>query len=100
VSSRRKGNRNELRAVKELEADGWLVYRVKGSFKFTRNVDLFGLFDIAAKQGPFTRWIQVKTNRMPNLQPFREFKRKYCSSTESVEVWCYRDYKECRKVTV
>lgn len=101
MSTRRKGNRSELKAVKELEADGWRVYRVKGSTKFNKNVDMFnGLFDICAKKGKYTKWIQVKTNRPVPMKPFEEFKYKYCSEYESVEQWVHYDRKGFRKIVV
>lgn len=94
MGARSKGNRNEVKAVKELETNGWLVYRVKGATRFNKNVDIFGLFDIVAKKGKKIKWVQVKSNRRPPMEPFKVFKDTYCSSYESVEVWVYRDYKQ------
>ena len=79
MSKRAKGNRSERKAVKELEEDGWLVYRVKGSTKFNKNVDVFGLFDIIARKDGLTKWVQIKTNKKPVLKPFQEYKYKYCT---------------------
>lgn len=97
MSSRRKGNRNELKAVKELEEGGWLVYRVKGSTRWNRNVDMFGLFDLCAKRGKNTRWLQIKTNRKPAFGPYKDFKANHCSEYETVEVWVYIDYKSSKR---
>lgn len=94
MSNRRKGARSEMKAVKELESDGYLVYRVKGSTKWNANVDIFGIFDIIARKEKFTRWVQVKTNNKPKMEPFKEFFDRYCSEYETVEVWNFRDYKE------
>ena len=81
VNTRSKGMRNERKAVKELERMGWLTYRVKGSSKWNRNVDIFGLWDIFAIQqcGDHTETIliQVKTNKKPILKPFKTFAKKY-----------------------
>lgn len=94
MNTRQKGNKTELRAVKELEKEGWLVYRVKGSTKFNKNVDIFGLFDIYAIKTftgtTCTRLIQCKTNRRPNLKPFKEFRKKYPGIV--VEIWVWIDY--------
>lgn len=100
MTARRKGSRNELKAVRELEERGWNVYRVKGATKFNKNVDMFGLFDILALYpkgfglAPKMLWLQVKSNRKPSMKPFKEFKKMYCDGpTQKVEVWVYHDYK-------
>lgn len=101
MSSRSKGNRNERKAQLELEAQGFLVYRVKGANnKFVKNIDIFSLFDIVAKKGKNTKWLQIKTNRKPVLTPYKEFKDKYCSEYESVEVWVHIDRKGWRRIVV
>ncbi len=100
LSNRSKGSRNELKAVKELEAEGWIVYRVPPSRKWQIKQDIYEKFDIVAKKDRHTLWIQVKTNKTPPLQPFIDFKNKYCSEFEDVEIWNYRDYKKCKKVIV
>lgn len=102
MNTRSKGMRNERKAVKELEADGWLTYRVKGSTIFNRNVDIFGLWDILAIKNKTStmldeNWtaiklIQVKTNQKPPLKPFKTFIRKYPGL--DCEIWIYKDRKE------
>lgn len=93
MSNRSKGNRNERKCVLELEKDGWLVYRVKGTTKFNLNCDIFSLFDICARKGKKIKWVQVKSNKKPNLKPFKEFYDRYCNEYESVQVWVMKDYK-------
>ncbi len=100
MSNRAKGNRTERRAVEELEKQGWLVYRVKGSSKFNKNVDIFGLFDILAiskiHYDQHRLWIQVKTNRKiygKALKPFLKFKIKYCDEGDLVQIWSWFDRK-------
>lgn len=95
MNTRKKGNRIENKAVKELEANGWIVYRVKGSTKFNKDVDIFGLFDIMARNkiGKRTKWIQVKSNQKPNFTAFAEFKDNYCTTFDSVEIWVWKDRK-------
>lgn len=88
--SRSKGNRTELKAVKELEKQGFLVYRVKGSTIFNKNVDIFSIFDIFCIKPNISRLIQVKTNKKPNLKIFEDFKIKYPQF--NVEVWVWYDY--------
>lgn len=52
VNCRAKGFANERKAEKILEEEGWTVQRVKGSTKFAKNVDFFGLWDILAIRHP------------------------------------------------
>ena len=108
VNARAKGMRNELKAEKELISQGYLTYRVKGSTKFNKNVDIFGLWDIYCikeKVGPLNirincfvprrtiiKLIQIKTNQKPSLKPFKEFAKKY--SEIDCEIWIYKDRKE------
>ena len=99
---RAKGNQSELKTQKLLEKEGWRVYRVKGSTKFNKNVDIFGIFDILAVKKIFLseavgakqmrRWIQVKTNKKiygKELIPFKQFKEESCDNNDSVEIWSY-----------
>ena len=53
----------------------------------------FEIFDIVAKKGKKTKWVQSKSNEKPVLKPFKEFKEKYCSPYEEVEVWVWLDRK-------
>ena len=100
MNSREKGNKSERKCVKELEKEGWLVYRVKGSTKFNKNVDIFGLFDILAIKRKYglqkRKWIQVKTNQKlygKKLKPFLNFKYRYCCGGDEVEIWTWVDRK-------
>lgn len=90
---REKGFRNERKCVAALEKDGWLTYRVKGSTRFNKNVDIFGLWDIFAikQMGPITlvKICQVKSNQKPSLVKFRAFKNIYLEL--DCEVWIYKD---------
>lgn len=101
MSSREKGNRSERNAVEELKRDGWIVMRVKGSSKWNKNVDFWSDvcpgFDICAKKKPYTRWIQVKTNRAMSCDSLKSFLDTYCSEYESVETWNWIDRKGFKK---
>ena len=102
MSNRNKGNFYELKAQKELISEGYKVYRVKGSTKFVKEVDMFNLFDILALKKIYKkdnisfhmerRHIQVKTNKKlgpKELIPFQDFKENYCDVQDSVEVWSF-----------
>ena len=85
-----------------MQSDGWLTYRVKGSTRFNRNVDIFGLFDLVCVfpctggKPPRRKWIQVKNNKRvygKALIPFLDFRRDYCDDNDSVEIWTWRGRK-------
>ena len=100
MSNRSKGFRNERRCEEELKKDGWETYRVKGSTRFNKNVDLFDLFDlIALKKGDHisenfniygmtkVKLIQVKTNKKADMNELIKFKRKYPDL--EIEMWTW-----------
>jgi len=83
-----------------------MVYRVKGSTKFNKNVDIFGLFDLLCLFPPSLdnpqkrKWIQVKSNKQiygKELQLFKDFNRNYCDENDSVEIWTWIDRKGWKK---
>ena len=107
INTRKKGQRTELKCEKELKKKGWLTHRVKGSTKFNREVDLFGLFDILSlklvKNKQKRLWIQVKTNNMlygKELIPFKEFKKKYCDENDKVLIYNWIDRKGWKIKTI
>ena len=101
MSSRSKGFKAERKAEQELQSQGYLTYRVKGSTRWNREVDMFGLFDILAikKTGDVQRrvWLQVKCNRKPTLKPYIDFRDKYCSGADSIQLWVWVDRKGFQK---
>ncbi len=98
VSSRAKGNRYERLAENELIRHGWITYRVKGSTKFNKNVDIFGLFDIIGKNFDGTTiYVQVKTNRKPVLLLYQAFKWVLCNKHDKVQVWIYYERGKSKK---
>jgi len=101
MNTRLKGQRNELKAVKESEADGWEVCKIKGSTRFNKEVDFFGLWDLMCLKRvhiindhyrTYVRFIQVKTNQKRNTTKHKEFADKYPDLC--CELWLYRDRKE------
>jgi Holliday junction resolvase len=89
LTARAKGQRTERKAVEELEKQGYLVYRVKGSTKFNKDVDIFSLFDILCVKPNESRLIQVKTNQKPPLEPYNKFSQTYPQF--KCEVWVWKD---------
>ena len=94
MNSRTKGIRTELKAKKELEKDGWLVYRVPASRMWQTQEDIMGLWDLLAIKPQQILFVQIKTNRKRNTIPHLEFMRKYFkfNNTVRAEVWVWRDY--------
>ncbi len=85
--------RIERKGEKILQEDGWITYRVKGSVAYNKHVDIWHLFDLVAKKGKKTKWVQFKSGRKPTSKPFKEFASKHCCPHESVELWVHFDRK-------
>jgi len=62
MSTRSKGRKHELEYKLELEKQGYIVELVKGSSRFSKSVDFFGLFDGFAISKKDCILFQVKTN--------------------------------------
>jgi hypothetical protein len=82
--SKRKGSRNEHKAMRILQAAGYHTTRAAGSF---------GMFDVIAINAQGLRLIQVKTNR--DASPVERegialFDGLPANATK--EVWIFRDY--------
>ena len=117
MNTRAKGMRAERRAEKELKEEGWLIARAKGSTKYNKSVDFFGLFDIIAlretdslkilvlgnytiSKGVRRKYIQIKCNYKPSLKPYKKFNEKYCDENDSVEIWIWYDRKGWKKIVI
>jgi len=93
MNARAKGHRNELKAVKILEASGYAVYK-KAHTRFSPG-DIFGLFDIIAVNHKGCLFIQVKTNKAKGggtdykqaeaIEAFR------VPTNVAKEVWVFKD---------
>lgn len=98
--SRQKGNRNIRKVIErykeELSRD-WKIDRVERTAKWIKEKDMFGLFDlVAVAPKGHVHLIQVKTNRPPTQQPFRDFASKYASHKVKVKCFTWYDYKGWR----
>ena len=105
MDRRAKGNRAENEAVKILKEELWETYRVRGSTnRFNQNNDIFGLFDILAiRRDQYitnVKFVQVKSNSKPVLDPYQEFFDRYqdLSGAVQVEVWVKHDTRWAGKV--
>ncbi|MEK6883558.1 MAG: hypothetical protein AABY22_28275 [Nanoarchaeota archaeon] len=88
-----KGNRNRRKAIEELEKEGYVVEVVEKTGKFVKVKDFFGLFDLVAiNRNGKIKWIQIKSNRKPNLTPFKQFRERYSRLFNiNMEVWIWKD---------
>ena len=92
MNTRTKGRLLEIKAEKELVADGWITYRVKGTTRFNRNVDIFGEFDLLAVKKGVHKYIQVKANQKPapkDIIRLKSFHDKYFGPKTIFEWWVY-----------
>lgn len=95
MNTRTKGRRKELQAKEELETQGWTCEVVKGSSKFNKSVDFFGLFDIIAVRSGIALFVQVKSRKVP-VKEFHEFSQKHFHMFP-IQLWTYKNRKPFRK---
>ena len=84
VNAKRKGTRNERKAIRALEAAGYHCTRAAGSL---------GLFDIDAIGRLSVRLIQAKTNEDARPQEREAIQMFDCIPPGATkEIWIYYDY--------
>jgi hypothetical protein len=91
INTRAKGRRNELRAKKLLEEAGYEVEITKGSQKFNKSVDFFGLWDLIAINPKTIRFIQVKSNRKASGIDQEAMNLWITPDCCTKEMWVYKD---------
>lgn len=82
----------ERKAELILQKKGYRTYRVKGSTPYSRNVDIFGEFDILAVKHGNKRWIQIKANKPPTNKKVKEllsFYHEHFNKEDRFEWWIY-----------
>ena len=84
MNAKAKGSKQERKARKVLEADGYLVTKAGGSL---------GLFDLVAENRQGVRHIQVKSNRLPGpVERENMFSVKdQLPENSTIEIWVYYD---------
>ena len=93
--SRAKGNRAVREAMETLEADGFLVSKAELGGKFTKQKDLFGLFDLVAidPDEGIVFFIQITCNRPHTHKKYEEWVKQFKHPTFYVHQWVKYDYK-------
>jgi hypothetical protein len=104
MNSRAKGRKNELKTKAWLEAFGWSVALCPMGNSYGASQDFFGCWDIiacSAQEGPYLRFIQVKSNQMPGpAERARLARFRDQSALGSLELWIWYDrVKEPRVLT-
>lgn len=94
IGTKRKGNKQEHRAMNTLESEGYACCRSAASL---------GIFDVVAIRKDSIKLIQVKSNRKPP-KPERlaliEFAKNNCPANGTVEIWVYKDRIKEPEITV
>lgn len=93
VNTRTKGNKVQREAIKRLELAGYLVSKVELSGKFTKQKDLFGLFDLIGIKKGEAVFVQATTNRPHLHKPYKDFSLKYSNNGISYWQWVWYDRK-------
>ena len=92
INTRRKGNKTQNLAVKELRADGWQVSVVERVGRFLKERDLWDNFDIAAIKEDKIRFIQVKSNSTGGIRhKIGSFASAHKIAGVSFELWVHKD---------
>jgi Holliday junction resolvase len=91
MNAKAKGNRQEHRAMRILEAAGYACTRAAASL---------GVFDIVAVSGQGVRLIQVKSNRPPCPAERETIALFQAPPGASKEIWIFRDRERAPSITV
>jgi len=93
VNTRAKGNKIQRRLMTELEDEGWLVDKVEKTGRFTKQKDLFGLFDLCCVRKHTMKLIQVTCNRPHKHTPYLSFAIQYGHNKLLIEQHVWYDRK-------
>jgi hypothetical protein len=91
MNNRRKGNDKELKAIKDLQSNGWTAGRVTNNSRFAKEHDLFGLFDIiAVRERVLFLQVTHQGSRHPHLKYIAFLKyHPVPKDSISVEQWAW-----------
>ena len=82
-----KGNRIQLKIIKQYKADGWQIGKVVNKDMNRDNTDLWGLFDLCAIRKGEVHFIQVTCNRPHTHYKYQDFANEHAS--KMVQIWQY-----------
>jgi hypothetical protein len=91
VNTRKKGRNRELRAKKILEDAGYDVQMAPNPTRWSKQNDLWELWDLVGINRTSIRFIQVKTNYTAKPEWIERAKEWVCPSNCSKELWIFKD---------
>jgi hypothetical protein len=105
VQTRRKGNRNRLKAINVLKENGWEVDVVEKVGKWISPKDMFSIFDLCCIKKfnvnePYIKYpvqiafIQIATGKPHSHKPFIDFSKKYYDPRFLIAQIVFKDRKE------
>lgn len=100
MNARAKGRKNELRAKRILEAEGYTVEMSSPGQKFSKQVDLYGLWDAIGVRRDSVRCVQVKTNRWASGKDTEAMRSWECPENFSREIWRFNDGSKIPQIRV
>ena len=98
-NSRAKGNRNQRKLMDLYESLGFKVSKVELGGKFTKEKDLFGLFDLVAFKGSCVHFIQVTTNRPHTHKGYIDFAKEHAYTNIIFKQYVWYDRKGWKSFT-
>lgn len=85
----------EIKAQKELEAEGWRVDNKAGMARFSKNRDFFNLFDlVAVKEGEALRYISIKGHNRGSAEHRLALQNFWLPSCCQKELWAWPNNKK------
>ena len=93
VNTRAKGNRIQRKCIEVLEREGWRVDKVEKTGRYTKDKDLFNLWDLCCVNGQIWKFIQVTCNRPHTHGQYKDFAELHASHYVHLEQWVHYDKK-------
>ena len=84
MNKKAKGNRNEYKTMRMLEAVGYICFRMAGSL---------GVFDLIAVCSTDILFVQVKSNRIPSRAEMETIKSFACPPPARKLIYVWQDRK-------
>ena len=91
MKTRQKGNRVQLKLIKEFEGLGYLIGKVEQRGRFVKVKDLYGCFDLVAVRDDIVEFIQVTCNKPHPHKKYIEFSKLYTGAI--IVQYCWVDRK-------
>ncbi len=91
MNYRSRGNRIQRKLILELQQDGFIVSKVEQTGLYTKETDMFGLFDLCCLREDKLLMVQVTAGKAPHTHKrYVEFSLKYDLTSLFFEQWWWR----------